>query len=199
MLPGSFSPQKQPLPATKKPAMRRLVLVRVCLCKDQMSTKCGVVDATATASAMHFCPSSCCLSPYPPTAHHQPPHTQKAKQAMAATVSTSTNTHHGPSLVDDTLKRLKNLKNVQHVLILTENGVALRSTLSPVRKFHWKKGRSTCAGCMRGDGGCRLWRVDGGLTIPLHASCCEVIGDCEVCVRSLQDTSCVCLAFVDGF
>jgi len=55
---------------------------------------------------------------------------------MAATVSTSTNTHHGPSLVDDTLKRLKNLKNVQHVLILTENGVALRSTLSPVRKFH---------------------------------------------------------------
>jgi len=55
---------------------------------------------------------------------------------MAATVSTSTNTQHGPSLVDDTLKRLKNLKNVQHVLILTENGVALRSTLSPVRKFH---------------------------------------------------------------
>lgn len=66
-------------------------------------------------------------------------------QTMAATVSTSTNTHHhGPSLVDDTLKRLQNLKNVQHVLILTKDGVALRSTLSPVRAQQ----RRHCAACV---------------------------------------------------
>ncbi|KAM3571448.1 hypothetical protein VYU27_006524 [Nannochloropsis oceanica] len=50
---------------------------------------------------------------------------------MVATASTSTSMRQEPALVKDTLKRLQSLPNVQHVLILTKNGVALRSTLSP--------------------------------------------------------------------
>jgi len=52
--------------------------------------------------------------------------------ALMETPDHSMSSNEALSSVDSTLKRLQNLKNVQQVLVLTKDGVALHSSVDQV-------------------------------------------------------------------
>ncbi|EKU21657.1 dynein light chain roadblock-type 1-like protein, partial [Nannochloropsis gaditana CCMP526] len=56
--------------------------------------------------------------------------------ALMETPDHSMSSNEALSSVDSTLKRLQNLKNVQQVLVLTKDGVALHSSVDQKKTAH---------------------------------------------------------------